>query len=84
MGYQKLSITVPEEIVKEAKDLAAQRRIKLSRFVSDALADKIRKSKEEIFVQRINEIFKDQDVAEEQLVMSKDIADTTNVEELPW
>jgi len=84
MGYQKLSITVPEEIVKQAKDLAAQRRIKLSRFVSDALADKVRKSKEEIFVQRINEIFKDQDLAEEQLVMAKNIADNTNVEELPW
>ncbi|MBW1692543.1 MAG: hypothetical protein JRJ70_17755 [Deltaproteobacteria bacterium] len=29
MGYQKISITVPEEIFKEAKGLAAQRQIKL-------------------------------------------------------
>ena len=84
MGYQKISITVPEEIVKEVKGLAAQKQIKLSRFVSDALAEKVRKSKEEILVRRINEIFEDHDVAEEQLVMSEDIADTTNVEELPW
>jgi len=84
MGYQKISITVPEEIFKEAKDLAAQRRIKLSRFVSDALADKLRKSKEEAFVQRINEIFKDQEVAEEQRLMAGDIAENTTVEELPW
>jgi len=84
MGYQKISITVPEEIFKEAKDLAAQRRIKLSRFVSDALADKVRKSKEEAFIHRINEIFKDQDVSEEQRLMAKDIAENTTVEELPW
>jgi len=84
MGYQKISITVPEEILKEAKEAAAQRRVKLSRFISDALADKVRKSKEEAFLQRINEIFKDQDVVEEQRLMAGDIADNTNVEELPW
>jgi len=84
MGYQKISITVPEEIFKEAKGLAAQRQIKLSHFISDALADKVRKSKEEIFVQRINEIFKDQEVTKEQRFMARDIADNTNVEELPW
>ena len=84
MGYQRISITVPEKIFKEAKDLAAQRQIKLSRFISDALADKVRKSKEEVFVQRINEIFKDREVAEEQRFMARDIADNTNVEELPW
>jgi len=84
MGYQKISITVPDEIFKEAKDLAAKRQIKLSRFVSDALADKLRKSKEEAFVRRINEIFKDQEVAEEQRLMAGDIAESTTVEELPW
>jgi len=84
MGYQKISITVPEEIFKEAKEAAEQRRVKLSRFISDALADKLRKSKEEAFLQRINEIFKDQDVAEEMHLMAGDIADNTNVEELPW
>jgi len=84
MGYQKISITVPEEIFKEAKEVAAQRRVKLSRFISEALADKVRKSKEEAFIQRINEIFKDQDVSEEHRFMAGDIADNTNVEELPW
>jgi metal-responsive CopG/Arc/MetJ family transcriptional regulator len=84
MGYQRVSITVPDEIFKEAKEAAAQRRVKLSRFISEALADKVRKSKEEAFIQRINEIFEDQDVAEEHRFMAGDIADSTNVEELPW
>jgi len=84
MGYGKISITIPEEILEEIKELAQKRETKLSHFISDVLADKIRRSKEESFVQRINEIFGDPEVAEEQRLMAKDIADTTDVEELPW
>lgn len=84
MGYGKISITMPEDILNEIKQLAQKREIKLSRFISDVLADKVRRSKEESFVQRINEIFADPEVAKEQRLMAKDIADTTDVEELPW
>jgi len=84
MGYGKISITMPEDILNEIKELAQKREIKLSHFISDVLADKVRRSKEESFVQRINEIFGDPEVAEEQRLMAKDIADSTDVEELPW
>jgi metal-responsive CopG/Arc/MetJ family transcriptional regulator len=84
VGYEKISVTIPEEILKEIKKLAEKRETKLSHFISDVLADKVRRSKEQSFVQRINEIFADPEVAEEQRLMAKDIADSTDVEELPW
>ena len=79
MGYQRVSITVPDEIFKEAKEAAAQRRVKLSRFISEALADKVRKSKEEAFIQLAGgrgSAF--------SIDVWRYIADSTNVEELPW
>ena len=84
MGYAKISITIPEEVFKEIKELAEKREIKLSHLVASALADEVRKNKEESFVRRINEIFDDPEVAKEQRGMARDIADNTNVEELPW
>ena len=66
MGYEKISITLPEDIFKEVKELAEKREIKLSHLVAKALADEIRKSKEEAFLQCINKIFDDPEVAEEQ------------------
>jgi len=84
MGYTKISITIPEEIYKEVKELVAKRQIKLSRLVANALADEVRKNKEELFVRRINKIFDDPEIAKEQRSMARDIANNTNVEELPW
>jgi metal-responsive CopG/Arc/MetJ family transcriptional regulator len=84
MGYSKMSVTIPDEMYKEIKELASRKKIKLSHLVTDALAEKTRKMKEEAFVQRINEVFGDPEVAEEQNLMAKTIADNTDVEELPW
>ena len=78
--------TEPARTINAAaiKELAQKREIKLSHFISDVLADKVRRSKEDSFVQRVNEIFGDPEVGEEQRLMAKDIADSTDVEELPW
>ena len=84
MGFSKVSVTIPDEIYKEIKELALARNIKLSHLVADALAEKARKIKEEAFVERINEVFGDPEVAEEQSRMAETIADNTDVEELPW
>jgi metal-responsive CopG/Arc/MetJ family transcriptional regulator len=84
MGYSKMSITIPDEIYKEIKEIASTRNIKLSHLVADALAEKARKIREEAFVERINEVFSDPEVAEEQSRMAETIADSTDVEELPW
>ena len=84
MGFSKVSVTIPDEIFKEIKELAIARNIKLSHLVADALAEKARKIKEEAFVERVNEVFGDPEVAEEQSRMAETIANNTDVEELPW
>lgn len=84
MGYEKISITIPDDIYKEIKELSEQRAIKLSHLVTRALADEIRKSKEEAFITCINKIFEDTAVAHEQHLMAEDITDSMDVEELPW
>jgi hypothetical protein len=84
MGYAKLSVTIPEDMYREIKGFALKKNIKISHFVSDALAEKTKKMKEEELIQQINEVVKDPDVAKEQVVMAEMIADNTDVEELPW
>jgi len=84
MGYSRLSITVPDELVEELKDMAKKKKIKLSHLVTDAIREKTNRLKEEAFVQQINKFFSDQEVQEEQLRIAEDIASTTDLEELPW
>ena len=84
MGFQKMSVTIPEEIYEEIRELALRKKTKLSHLVTDALTEKIRRMKEESFVQRINDIFRDPDVIKEQHLMAESIAESTDVEELPW
>jgi hypothetical protein len=80
----KMSVTVPEDILNEIKKIAAGRETKVSRLVTEALVDTIRKVKEEAFVSRINKVFEDPEVIKEQLKMADDIADSADIEELPW
>ena len=84
MPHVKMSVTVPEDILNEIKKIAAVRETKVSRLVTEALKDTIRKVKEEAFVSRVNKILKDPEVIKEQLKMADDIANTTDIEELPW
>jgi metal-responsive CopG/Arc/MetJ family transcriptional regulator len=84
MGYAKLSVTIPDEMYKEIKELASRENIKISHLVSNALAEKTRKMREEALIQQINDVFKDPDVAKEQSLMGELIADNTDVGELPW
>ncbi len=84
MPHIKMSVTVPEDILNEIKKIAASREIKVSRLVSEALGDTIRKNKEEAFVSQINKVLEDPEVIKEQLKMADDIANTTDTEELPW
>jgi hypothetical protein len=48
------------------------------------MSDKIKKTKEKAFISQINEVYQDPKVAEEQRAMAEDIADNTDVQELPW
>jgi len=84
MGHAKISVTVPEEILNEIKRIAEAKNRKLSHVVADALSEKIRKSKEDTFIACINKIFEDPEAAEEQKKIAADIADNTDIRELPW
>ena len=84
MGHAKMSVTVPEEILDEIKKAAASRKTKLSHLVTEALAEKIKRIKEEAFVSEINKVFEDTEIAQEQRRIAEDIATNTDVEELPW
>ena len=84
MGHSKMSVTVPDEILNEIKEISANHNTRLSHLVTEALLDKIKKIKEEAFISRINEIFQDPEVAKEQRDMAEDIANNTDVHELPW
>lgn len=84
MGYAKLSVTIPDEMYDEIKSLALKKNIKLSHLVADALAEKAQRIKEDEFIEQVNNIFKDPDVAKEQTDMAKMIAENTDLEELPW
>jgi metal-responsive CopG/Arc/MetJ family transcriptional regulator len=84
MGYAKLSVTIPDKMYKEIKEFALKENIKISHIVSDALAEKAKKMREEALIQKINKVFKDPDVVKEQSSLAEMIADNTDVEELPW
>ncbi len=84
MPHLKLSVTVPENILNEIKKIAGSRGTKVSRMVTEALRDKIMKIKEDAFVSQINKILESPEVTKDQLKMADDIANTMNIEELPW
>ncbi|MCD6298883.1 MAG: hypothetical protein J7M30_17205 [Deltaproteobacteria bacterium] len=84
MPHVKMSVTVPEDILNEIKKIAASRETKISHLVTEALGDTIRKVKEEAFVSQVNKVLEDPEVIKEQLKMADDIANSMNIEELPW
>ena len=84
MGYSKISVTIPDEMFNDMKEFTSREKIKISHLVAEAIADKLRKIKEERFVQQVNEVFRDPEVGKEQRLMAEAIADNTDLEELPW
>jgi metal-responsive CopG/Arc/MetJ family transcriptional regulator len=84
MGHSKISVTIPDEIYNDINEMASREKVKLSHLVTEALVDKLRKKREESYIQEINKAFRDNEIVEEQRQMAELIADNTDVEELPW
>jgi metal-responsive CopG/Arc/MetJ family transcriptional regulator len=84
MGHSKISVTIPDEIYNSINEIASKEKVKLSHLVTEALVDKLRKKREEAYIQEVNKAFEDNEIAEEQRQMAELIADNTDVEELPW
>jgi len=84
MGYSKLSVTIPDDIYTDLKELASRKKIKLSHLVTEALSEKTCKMKEEALIRKINEVFRDKEASEEQYRLAEAIAENTDLKELPW
>jgi metal-responsive CopG/Arc/MetJ family transcriptional regulator len=84
MGHSKLSVTIPDDVYDQINEFASKKKIKLSHLVTEALVEKLRMKREQDYIQQINEVIKNTEVAEEQHRMAEIIADNTNVDELPW
>ena len=84
MGHSKISVTIPNDIYNDINEIALKENIKLSHLVTEALVDKLRKKREEAYIQQVNNAFEDNEIIEEQRQMAELIADNTDVEELPW
>ncbi len=84
MGHSKLSVTIPDEIYNDINEMASKEKVKLSHLVTEALVDKLRRKREETYIQQVNMAFEDNEIVEEQRQMAELIADNTDVEELPW
>jgi hypothetical protein len=79
-----MSVTVPKEIYDEIRKAAATQKTKVSHLVTEALAEKLRRMKEDVFVSEINKTFGEPDIAREQRKMAEDIATSVDIKELPW
>jgi hypothetical protein len=58
--------------------------MKISRLIAEALAEKVNRAQEEAFISRVNKVFEDPEVSEEQRNMAEEIAGSIEIEELPW
>jgi hypothetical protein len=84
MGHSKISVTIPDKIYNDIYEIALREKVKLSHLVTEALVDKLRKKREETYIEQVNNAFEDNEIIEEQREMAELIADNTDVEELPW
>ncbi len=84
MGYAKMSVTIPRPIYEEIKQFSESHDTKLSQVVAEALSEKLKKIKEAELIEQINRIYDVPGVAEEQRNMAELIAESTDLEELPW
>ncbi len=84
MGHAKVSVTIPREIYEEVRNFSITHDVKLSHVVAEALLEKLQKIKEEELIHQINQVYGDSEIAIEQHRIAESIANSTEVEELPW
>ena len=51
MGHSKISVTIPDEIYNDINEMVSREKVKLSHLVTEALTDKLRKKKEQAYIQ---------------------------------
>lgn len=84
MGTAKISVTIPEDVYGDAMRFISEHNMKLSRLVSDALAEKLRSAREAAYIRDVNAAFSDSEVDAEQHKMAEAIAQSADLTDLPW
>jgi len=84
MNYKKMSITIPNELYEGLKKVTYREQSKLSHVVAEAIAEKLVRIEEEIYIHKVNAAFEDPEIIEEQKNIAELIAESTDVRELPW
>ena len=84
MNYKKISVTIPNPLYEELKKITDRERSKLSRIVAEAIAEKLVRIEEEIYLQKVNTAFEDPEINKEQKNIAELIAESTDLRELPW
>ena len=84
MNYKKISVTIPNPLYEELRKITDRERSKLSRIVAEAIAEKIVRIEEQIYLQKLNAAFEDPEINKEQKNIAELIAESTDLRELPW
>lgn len=84
MSCSRLSVTLPSELLQEVKQIASERKIQLSHWVAEAIREKTQRYHEEALLQKLNQVFEDDEIRLTQSQIAESIADNTDTAELPW
>ena len=68
---QKVAISMPEVLVKEIDALSRKRGLSRSRYITQAVSEKIEAEKKRFITESYDKIFSDREIQKEQLEMAR-------------
>ena len=71
IGTQKIAITMPNVLVKEIDALSQQKRLSRSRYITQAVREKIESEKKRFITETYDKVFSDEEIQKEQLETAK-------------
>jgi len=70
IGTQKIAITMPNNLVKEIDALSQQKRLSRSRYITQAVKEKLEVEKKHFITETYDKVFSDEEIQKEQLEMA--------------
>jgi metal-responsive CopG/Arc/MetJ family transcriptional regulator len=67
IGTQKVAITMPQVLIKEIDTVSKKKGLSRSRYITQAVYEKIENEKKRLITECYNEIFSDSKIQKEQL-----------------
>ncbi|MFH1981116.1 MAG: hypothetical protein ABIL58_04685 [Pseudomonadota bacterium] len=75
MHTQKVAITIPEMLIKEVDTLSKIKGVSRSRYIAQAVSEKIENEKKRFITESYDSVFSDESIRDEQLKMSRSLED---------